>query len=242
MWATLRSVLAALAGLAAVGLGGYWALVLSEGVYLGPGVVRWLYDRIARRYDRIKNLDPQDDARCLARPLLTALDRVAEPLVLDVATGTGRLPLVLLAEGAFTGRAVGLDRSPAMLAEAQRKLGRGGAPLILGDAGRLPFADRTFDAVTCLEALEFTASPPRALGELIRVLKPGGVLLASNRVGLDALCFPGRGCGRGRLEARLKALGMQDVEGERWQVYYDLVWARKAGDDLQDRPPPESRL
>jgi len=217
-------------GLVALGLVGYWALVLSEGVYLGPRVVTWLYDRTAPRYDGIKNLDPGEDARFLARPLLLALQEVEEPRVLDVATGTGRLPAALLSEGDFSGRVVGVDRSRGMLAEARRKLGRwgGAGGLALADAERLPFPDAAFDAVTCLEALEFMAHPRAALCELVRVLRPGGVVLTSNRVGRDALWYPGHLCSRGRVEALLRVLGLGDVEREAWQVYYDLVWARKA--------------
>jgi ubiquinone/menaquinone biosynthesis C-methylase UbiE len=204
--------------------------VLSEGAYLGPRAVTWLYDRVASRYDRMKNSDPVDDEYCLARPLLLALDGLPEPCVLDVGTGTGRMPAALLAEPGFAGRVVGLDRSRRMLAQAKaRPDGRERRPaLALGDAGRLPFAEATFDAVTCVEVLEFTAHPEDTLREMARVLKPGGVLLASYRVGVDALWYPGRHCGRGHLEALLDRLGLEHVETQRWQVYYDLVWARRS--------------
>ncbi len=222
-------LLAAGATLLALALLGYWALVLSEGVYLGPRVVTWLYDRVAGRYDAIKNLDPGDDSVFLARPLLLALGEFIEPLVLDVGTGTGRLPLALLAEEEFAGRVIGLDRSGPMLSQARPKLARHGGRsyLLRGDAGHLPFPDASFAAVTCLEALEFTTRPKETLREMVRVLRPGGTLLISNRVGTDVLWYPGRHCGRGRAEALLKALGMVQVETERWQVYYDLVWASK---------------
>jgi len=87
-----------------------------------------------------------------------------------------------------------------------------------------------FDCVTCLEALEFMRDPGGAIREMARVLRPGGVLLVSNRVGRDAWFFPGRLCGRGRLEWCLRELGLGEVTTERWQVHYDLIWARKAGE------------
>ncbi|MCL6430631.1 MAG: methyltransferase domain-containing protein [Anaerolineae bacterium] len=223
--------------LGVLGFAAYWALVLSEGAYFGPRVVAWLYDRTAARYDRIKNTQPSDDARYLARPLLLALEAVPDPLVLDVGTGTGRVPAALLAEEDFCGRVLGVDRSPGMLGQASCKPGvvseRCG--LVLGDAGSLPVGDARFDAVICLEVLEFTACPQEVLRELTRALKPGGVLLISNRVGLDALWYPGRLCGRGRLEAALRLLGLEVVETETWQTYYDLIWARKAPSAGLDR-------
>jgi len=140
------------------------------------------------------------------------------------------MPMALLAQPDFTGRVVGIDRSRGMLGEAARRLrGAGQCGLALADAGRLPFGDARLDAVSCLEVLEFTAHPRETLRELARVLKPGGVLLISNRVGPDVLWYPGRLCGRGRLEGALQALGLEVLETEAWQTYYDLIWAKKIG-------------
>ena len=55
--------------------------------------------------------------------------------------------------------------------------------LIQEDADALPFPEQTYDAVACLETLEFTPNPERTVGELLRVLRPGGVLLLTNRIG-----------------------------------------------------------
>ena len=121
-----------------------------------------------------------------------------------------------------------------MLAEARRKpagVQQEALCLARADAGRLPFPDAIFHAVACIEALEFTQRPRETVREMVRVLRPGGVLLVSNRVGCDALAYPGRLCGRGRLERALHRLGLEAVESERWQVYYDLVWARKGSTD-----------
>ncbi|MBM4416472.1 MAG: methyltransferase domain-containing protein [Chloroflexi bacterium] len=53
------------------------------------------------------------------------------------------------------------------------------ARFVAGDAGRLPFADRSFDLVTAASSLEEAAAPAAAFAEALRVLRPGGVLRAS---------------------------------------------------------------
>jgi ubiquinone/menaquinone biosynthesis C-methylase UbiE len=209
----------------------YWLLVLTEGAYLGPRVVTRLYDWGAPSYDRIKDFDSIDDARALAIPLVTALRGVRKPLVLDVATGTGRLPLALLRNLEFEGSIFGLDISWRMLEEASRKGARYQNRLawLWKDGLDLPFGDSTFDAVCCLEALEFVGDASQAVKEMARVLRAGGTMLTSNRIGFDALLMPGRTFSKEEVEALLGDLSFDSVNIERWQTYYDLVWARKHG-------------
>jgi ubiquinone/menaquinone biosynthesis C-methylase UbiE len=150
--------------------------------------------------------------------------------VLDVATGTGRVPLLLLAQADFTGLVVGVDRSLRMMAQAEvaAEQYNGRVIFMRQDAAALAFGSEAFDCVTCLEALEFMPDPTMVLREMVRVLRPGGLLLLSNRVGKDAWLFPARLCGRGKLEGRLRQLGLEKVAMQRWQTHYDLVWAHKA--------------
>lgn len=212
-----------------IGLVGYWLLVTTEGVYLGARVVTLLYDWMAKRYDDIKQLNYIDEATRLGTPLARRLRANPSPRVLDVATGTGRLPLALMRQFQFDGTVVGIDRSRGMLREAQDAV-RGyndRVSLLQEDAGTLSFPDACFDCVTCLEALEFMPDPRGIIQEMLRVLRPGGVLLVSNRVGKDAWFFPGQLCGRGKVEGYLRELGLNRVHMERWQVHYDLIWARK---------------
>jgi len=217
--------------LAALLAGGilYWLLVLSEGVYLGKRVVIALYDRCASEYDAVKKAMPHEDAGRLARPLLTRLQGIHSPLILDVATGTGRLPLALLRQWDFTGRIVGMDLSQRMLDMARRKTSaqRHRMALCREDAAALPFPNGVFDAVTCLEALEFLSRPQDALLGMVRVLRPGGQLVVTNRVGIDALFLPGRAYRRETLERMLQALGLTNVKTRRWQAHYDLIQAQK---------------
>ncbi|MFN8482803.1 MAG: class I SAM-dependent methyltransferase [Anaerolineae bacterium] len=207
----------------------YWQLVLAEGAYLGRAVVTLMYDWSARAYDRIKGFDEDDEADRLGFPLVERLASIATPHVLDVATGTGRLPLALLQQPGFGGEIVALDASTAMLAQAEAKLApwAGRVTLLCHDATRLPFPEAAFDAVTCLEALEFLPSPNAALREMVRVLRPGGTLLITQRVGPDRLYFPGRVPSRATFDQQLADLGLTDIRREIWQAYYDLVWCVK---------------
>lgn len=225
LWLAVAAVLALLAGAA------YWLLVVTEGAYLGPRAVRLLYDWGAASYDRVKQFDVVDDARALSVPLVKRLKGVQKPLVLDVATGTGRFPLALLRLLEFEGEIVGLDISLGMLQQARRKGVQHDSRVVWvwKNAQELPFSDCAFDAVSCLEGLEFLPGPRQALEEMVRVLKPGGAMLISNRRGLDAALMPGRSYGGERLRELLCELGLESVEIKQWQTYYDLVWASKTG-------------
>lgn len=206
----------------------YWAIIVTEGTYLGTRAVVIMYDWTARRYNNIKKFRPVYEMYFLGAPLSERLP-AHKPRVLDVATGTGRLPATLLDGAQFTGVVIGVDHSLPMLEEAVAGLGSydGQAAFIQGDAHRLMFEDSTFDAVSCLEALEFMRDPRAVVREMIRVLKPGGSMLVTNRIGWEAWLFPGRYCRRGRLEVLLGEMGMQNIDTHRWQVYYDLIWAVK---------------
>ena len=216
-------------GVLVLGLVAYWLLVVTEGTYLGARCVALLYDATATRYDDIKQLHFVDEKVYLGIPFAERLEDRPHPKVLDVAAGTARMPIALGSSLEFEGTVVAGDRAAGMLAvarEATRHL-NGSLNLTRFDAQHLPFADAAFDGATCLEALEFIPDGTRALSEIRRILVPGGVALISNRVGRDALWFPGRVCGRGKLEEQLCELGFVDIERQIWQVHYDLVWARK---------------
>lgn len=207
----------------------YWQIILAEGTYLGRSIVAKLYDWTAGRYDRIKAYDIDLEDATLGRPLAALLEHIPHPLVLDVATGTGRVPMSLLRQPAFRGAVVGLDLSAGMLTQARRNLAEhaGRVLLVRGDAGRLPFPDAAFHAVVCCEALEFMPHPRRALAEMTRVLKPGGWLLFTNRIGWEARFLPGKVFPRRRVAGSLQGLPLENVQEIVWETNYDQVWARR---------------
>jgi ubiquinone/menaquinone biosynthesis C-methylase UbiE len=207
----------------------YWQLSLAEGVYLGPRVVVWLYDRFAPRYDAVKQFNERDEAWFLGGPLAQALRGVTTSLVLDVATGTARLPRALLQQTGFTGRVVALDLSRQMLRQAAAKMTphQDRLTLLWQDAAQLPFPDGVFHAVTCIEALEFLPDARATLAEMVRVLRPGGILLVSNRTGPGVRWMPGRTMRRQTFVTLLESLSLTEVNVAVWQVDYDIAWAHK---------------
>lgn len=214
-------------GVALMGALLYWLLIITEGVYLGRRIVVWLYDRAAPGYDHIKSYDVEAEAFFVITPLLHRLRHLPSPRILDVATGTGRLPSFLLETPTFNGHVVGLDASRRMLAQAEAKLRpfTYRAALVWGTAVALPFADHSFDALTCLEALEFFPSQSDALREMARVLRPGGLLMVTRRRGWEARTFPGRYYTVDEFATLLTDFGFVQVETLPWQVDYDQVMA-----------------
>jgi ubiquinone/menaquinone biosynthesis C-methylase UbiE len=219
----------------AIGLGAalaYWLVVVGELTYLGRYAVRFLYQRGARVYDDVREqVVARDEATLL--PLLAApLADVCRPRVLDVATGTGRVPLLLARQPWFDGLVEGVDIAPAMLREAEAKLRAHGllghVALREGDADALPWSDESFHLVTCLEALEFFPRPRRALRELARALRPGGTLVVSKYPDGWARALPGRGLTSRAIAQLLGQLGLRSVRVLPWQPgHYELVIATK---------------
>jgi ubiquinone/menaquinone biosynthesis C-methylase UbiE len=93
---------------------------------------------------------------------------------LDVGCGTGH-HLEMLAARGF--EVAGIDGSAEMLAEAHRVYPF--AELQQANVDRLPFPDRSFDLVICIEVLRYLPSVEPCLAEMARVLRPGGLCVAT---------------------------------------------------------------
>ncbi|HEX2274278.1 MAG TPA: ubiquinone/menaquinone biosynthesis methyltransferase [Acidimicrobiales bacterium] len=128
--------------------------------------VETMFDRIAPRYDLLNRLLTFGMDVGWRRRAVRSLGLPAGSKVLDLACGTGDLCRELAAASL---RPVGVDRSAGMLAAA-----RTSAPLVRGDALRLPVPDGAVDGIVCGFALRnFLALDP-FLAECARVLRPGG--------------------------------------------------------------------
>jgi len=99
--------------------------------------------------------------------------------VLDVATGTAAVAIELV-RAETTRAVVGVDQSPEMLAAGRQQVERSGLTerieLREARAEALPFADGEFDALTFTYLLRYVDDVPATLGELARVVRPGGTL------------------------------------------------------------------
>jgi ubiquinone/menaquinone biosynthesis C-methylase UbiE len=120
----------------------------------------------ARRDGRGRYHDLLDELEVeLALPYVTGCD------VLEVGCGTG---LLLRRFAEVARRAVGVDLSPGMLAHARER----GLDVREGSATKLPFPDASFDVAVSFKTLPHVPDLRRALHEMARVVRPGGVVIA----------------------------------------------------------------
>jgi demethylmenaquinone methyltransferase/2-methoxy-6-polyprenyl-1,4-benzoquinol methylase len=148
--------------------------------------VREMFAQIAPRYDFLNHLLSFQLDRVWRARVASHLRPILErnfPLVLDLCCGTGDLG-ISMARG-FTPRVIGADFAFPMLVRAKEKSAtlRGKnlvqlrRPKFVGaDALRLPFADESFDLVTTAFGFRNLANYEAGLGEIQRVLKPGGTI------------------------------------------------------------------
>lgn len=134
---------------------------------------RLLYNELAWTYDAVSRVVSLGSWRTWQRSALPHLSAADTPgQVLELAYGTGNLQIDLAAAG---WQAFGADLSPAMAQIATRKLRKQGLTprLARAAAGRLPFADASFDALVSTFPTPFILEP-ETLAEAQRVLRPGG--------------------------------------------------------------------
>ena len=153
-----------------------------------------MFDEIARRYDLMNRLISLGLDKSWRKKAIQTLGPKADGLYLDIGAGTGDLSYGL-AKAQPTAKVIGLDPSFGMLTFGKKKA-RDAAiedrvTFTMGDAMALPFSDNRFDGVIlgfCIRNVENRAG---ALGEMQRVLKPGGRLtileLTTPEHGLQAL-------------------------------------------------------
>lgn len=141
--------------------------------------VKTVYERAARGYDKYYRrawlaFAGGDAERALLARAIPVIAGLHDPQLLDAGAGTGALSRELAAALPSV-RPVLVDLSPAMLARAVDLHD----PRAVASLDALPFHDGQFDVVTCAWVIETVDDPRAAVAELLRVLRPGGLLLYS---------------------------------------------------------------
>lgn len=133
------------------------------------------FDHAADFYDATRAL-PAPVQSALTDVLLAELASANAERVLEAGIGTGRIARPLAERGV---RVCGVDIAPRMLARLRAQLTPRHVPpdLLLGDATRLPLANGSFGAVIVCHVLHLIPGWEAAIGEMRRVLAPGGVVL-----------------------------------------------------------------
>jgi ubiquinone/menaquinone biosynthesis C-methylase UbiE len=127
-------------------------------------------DAFARNSRRIRS----EEAEELARRATAGLPNPERLLAIDLACGPGTYARPLAAR---VGRVIGADLTPAMVEKARAEAASDGITnieFVCADIYALPFADGAANIVSCGYAFHHMTDPPRALGEMARVVRPGG--------------------------------------------------------------------
>ncbi len=135
-----------------------------------------LEPQIRERFDahavKLPDLIDRSDRRLKA--LLAACGNVRGKDVLEVGCGKGRFAEVFIEEGA---KVTGIDPSPELLKDTRRLQGT----FLQASATELPFEDASFDVVIAVEVIEHLPFLETSLREMLRVLRPGGVIALIDR-------------------------------------------------------------
>ncbi len=164
--------------------------------------------------------------------VVEALGEARRGRTLDLACGPGLLTETL---GRTARDVVAYDLTPEMLAQAKERCDRAGLANVLyrqGPAEAMPFAEGEFDAAVTRLSFHHFASPAAAVGELFRVLKPGGTVVVADLISpedpeeaalqnaLETLRDPSHTRALAGREMRdlIEEAGFQVVAEQRWQI------------------------
>ncbi len=143
--------------------------------------VREMFGRIAPRYDLLNHLLSFDIDKLWRRRVAKRFRAVLQnpnARVLDLCCGTGDLALAFRREAPKGAGITGSDFAPEMLVRARAKanVSNGKIEFVEADALSLPFADASYDLVSCAFGFRNLANYQRGMQEIVRVLKPGGAV------------------------------------------------------------------
>ncbi len=137
-----------------------------------------LFSPLPHRYDLLADLLSFGQNSRWRHEMVGHLVSDGPRLVLDVATGPAGVARQIARRS--KAQVIGLDVTDAMLRQASQILARGGlserVDLLRATAEQLPFPDGSFDALSFTYLLRYVPEPARVLAELVRVVRPGGVV------------------------------------------------------------------
>ena len=131
-----------------------------------------MFDDVAHAYDKTNDLLSFGQAKRWRKKLTEKVDPQSGERILDIAAGTGTSSMALKLPGV---EVVAADFSKGMLAEGKKRYPE--LEFVFADAMKLPFKNNEFDVVTMSFGLRNVQDRDKALGEFLRVLKPGGRLV-----------------------------------------------------------------
>jgi demethylmenaquinone methyltransferase/2-methoxy-6-polyprenyl-1,4-benzoquinol methylase len=143
-------------------------------------LVKGVFDSVASNYDLMNDVMSLGIHRLWKQYAIDIANVKKGDAILDLASGTGDLIKLYHKKIGNSGRIVSSDINEAMLDEGKRNLinsGVLGIEFVQANAEKLPFEDNSFDLVSIAFGLRNVTDKDKALSEMCRVLKPGGVLI-----------------------------------------------------------------
>ncbi len=141
--------------------------------------VAQMFDTISSNYDGLNRVISFGTDIKWRKKVLKLVAQTNPDSILDIATGTGDLAILMTATQAT--KIVGLDISAGMLEVGQKKIEKRKLShkieMVLGDSERIPFEDNSFDAITVAFGVRNFENLEKGLAEIKRVLKPNGIFV-----------------------------------------------------------------
>lgn len=135
------------------------------------------FDHQAKIYDETNTAYYSKYPKISCKDVAQRLKHTEYESLLDIGCGTGFL--IDMLQKQKNALYCGLDLSPEMLKMAKQKLPEG-VYLTEGSADSLPYEDKSFDVVTCIQSFHHYPKPEKSMTEAYRVLKPGGLYILSD--------------------------------------------------------------
>jgi len=141
--------------------------------------VATMFNNISKNYDDLNRVISFGIDISWRKKVVQIVSKNNPQQILDIATGTGDLALMM--STLAPEKIIGLDISEGMLAVGKEKISKAQLndkiEMVVGDSEDIPYADNTFDAITVSFGVRNFANLDKGLGEIRRVLKPGGILV-----------------------------------------------------------------